>query len=1194
VSGPIDQFTDSVKFQIRDMLLNEASRIAGNVEQTLNNKLGSIAKGDTLFGVATVIDATADSLTIQVRGRAAIKAIKTTVFYRAVVVVGRTVTITSSEPVIEIKSIPSLMADAKLSLPKIGEGALGFGWEGGWPPTNIVGHGLVDVSSLGMRLELFLGGLTDYGIAVSLSAGSSRLLLVPLGASGLGLRGVGGTFAVNMEPRLDVTGISSATNPTAADYVVWAQRAADRELDSWQPASDSYAVEAGGFGITADVVTMVDSGFLLALRDAGFLILFPGPLALFGGTGMFFATDEATVRADLVISFIDGSIAARANADVRLRGVPGNPWKIIDASGVAEAFFSFSNPSAWYLNLGTRKNPISISMINGSIAGVSGFLMLNNSRFLVGGSLNQRFGPVSKFGVTAKALFELGGSALVGWNPIEVAVGFNVRGELSLKVWKVKAGFELWAGIIGKIPRPVDLLVEGGAKINLPFPADDVEWEGTLVEWKQSTPPELRGPMRASSVELTLDPEVEPLGAVHPVTGRQWRLSSSAEETVWPDVELVVPFNRRVRDRTTPRRVVGPEVRTVREGGFTVEHDLETLRIMQLNGLGAGPSETEMAQVLAVWVSGPGKTMSRLHVNAEDPFAWLAPYEVTLNASRATPEELIEQSFLNGESETLTSGAVRSFGTIGAKPLDSRNDPAHLIAPPPWNLATRVLITKRIELSFLDSSGGAQSFSDYVRLILVGKTTSTVKWQERTVRAVAVKRLQADTWLVAVDLPLNGPQPSIVVEGPAGGPVHGAPQPLVLYRVMFRRASPALKLHKRIILQPGRYRLDIAGHSRIHGGPGPDISWTRSQTFKIAVPDELRPYVRHTTIGDSRIFGYEGGLWNPTSHGLGFPIYSAYLGVIRFKVPYATAVFGDGWEISISNTNAPPRVYRDRKPVGNPYGESSALLATAQWLAASGGSPPGVDQEITVPSGLTTGSGTIRLGLFPVTSPGAPATTLDEWAYEASRFANFAAHLVWNGTPAARSIGATGPTAMSSAPIKSNVTAALDLTAHKLKETLAACVGPLKTNSGADYFKFLHAAGVSLVAGARFSDLLTPVPQTTLDVVLDADSQPVALWIRTPEPVDWRRVAATLHVSRAQAGVILETRIIPSPDATAALIVARTVDAAVCLPRGDYRIRLSYSMSVPGLPRLRRDDAVNGVSTDEQVGWSPFGLPFGA
>ena len=45
------------------------------------------------------------------------------------------------------------------------------------------------------------------------------------------------------------------------------------------------------------------------------------------------------------------------------------------------------------------------------------------------------------------------------------------------------------------------------------------------------------------------------LGAIHPMTGRQWELGRG--ET-WPDVEIVIPFGVQVTDNTAT--IIGPVV----------------------------------------------------------------------------------------------------------------------------------------------------------------------------------------------------------------------------------------------------------------------------------------------------------------------------------------------------------------------------------------------------------------------------------------------------------------------------------------------------------------------------------------------------------------------------------------------------------------------------------------------------------
>jgi hypothetical protein len=60
----------------------------------------------------------------------------------------------------------------------------------------------------------------------------------------------------------------------------------------------------------------------------------------------------------------------------------------------------------------------------------------------------------------------------------------------------------------------------------------------------------------------------------------------------------------------------------------------------------------------------------------------------------------------------------------------------------------------------------------------------------------------------------------------------------------------------------------------------------------------------------------------------------------------------------------------------------------------------------------------------------------------------------------------------------------------------------------------LSASGVRFNDGAGdpLDGIHDTVRETTIEAVVDARMRPYAFWVRTPEPVDWRRVAATVHV----------------------------------------------------------------------------------
>ena len=83
-----------------------------------------------------------------------------------------------------------------------------------------------------------------------------------------------------------------------------------------------------------------------------------------------------------------------------------------------------------------------------------------------------------------------------------------------------------------------------------------------------------------------------------------------------------------------------------------------------------------------------------------------------------------------------------------------------------------------------------------------------------------------------------------------------------------------------------------------------------------------------------------------------------------------------------------------------------------------------------------------------------------------------------------------------------------------LSSELVACVQPLSSESGRCFLQF------AINTGARFNShngdfldgIADTVDQTRVEAVLGTDQSPVCLWLRTPEPLDWRRTSATLKV----------------------------------------------------------------------------------
>lgn len=172
---------------------------------------------------------------------------------------------------------------------------------------------------------------------------------------------------------------------------------------------------------------------------------------------------------------------------------------------------------------------------------------------------------------------------------------------------------------------------------------------------------------------------------------------------------------------------------------------------------------------------------------------------------------------------------------------------------------------------------------------------------------------------------------------------------------------------------------------------------------------------------------------------------------------------------------------------------------------------------------------------------------------------------------------------------------------------MAALVGPLDSDSGQKYAWF------AAHSGARFNDgggdildgLNDTVDETTVEAVVDDEDRPLVLWLRTPEPVDWRRVALTLRIRHVkQSGdcpegyahrdrLNLTVTALPSPDATAAFLIGSLDGHPTRLPRGEYELELLFDPAAAGLPKLRPGVSIG--PTPERVEMKfiqPLGQPW--
>lgn len=1107
---------------------------------------------------------------------------------------------------------------------------MGLGYDG----LVFSGRGMARVTPIGFGLDIFLGGVSDRGIMLGIDV----FLPVPvlLGSSGLGLSGIGGDYAHNFKPRLESgleaegtklnleTGdtppeepVEAVRNPTAIHYIQWA-RNPDEALDRWVEAPpDETAI---GIGVRAYVSDVPSSGNVLQIGSAGFAVFTPGAVIILGGEGKLLNSDSIGFEAFAVIDAASGSFALGGGVEVK---IPSS-GALIELIGKFDSFFSRSDPGSWFITLGTERDPNRAKFL--VLFSAKTYFEINHYRVAFGVELTWREGIKL---ASILEVFILGGGglrALIGWNPRQLAGALKLFAEAGFRILKIKLSAKLNVEVWGHVPKPRILEATTTVTLNLPWPIPDARIKIKLPREKEDIAPEIKLPFREGENIRT--------GALHALSGRQWDLvepSANAVDQPWPDVHIVVHFSRRVTDETG--KVLGAAVAAENNGGYDVFHRLTMLELTDVvNGV---PVEG----IQAAWAESPDGETAQLHVLAQDPYSWLFWNESVSSAIGAPVPATALQLFGLGEEAVFET--PRRFGKVEIAPAG----PAALGNAYSFALPRRTIACAEMTL-LLRAPGGQPVFADEFRFyVLEHRTVPTseafVSLPDMSFPAVPASftEIFPDLYLVGyeVTIPPGTAIDRVRLVGQVAAA--GTVQAIVLYGVLFREVPvPSQTCQERVILTPGRYRLDLAGATSavsVDGNAEPEpLDWSLVQEFEVIFPYSLRPYLRDTTVGDSRLFRDAAFAWDPTLYGIGFPAYRGYLPAIRFIVPYLSAMFPTlRFRLAYEEEGGPVYSFT-AEPVPAAGGDNS-LLEPAQDFLDWVGCPVGIDEELLATEPLPQAGGAeVRL-IFD--APGGQSTVLDSWNCVVSRFLGFAEQMTLGQTTLRRIYDADGPHALPPCFTPGNLGFAnrrsigggrLDPPAFaatpvlpppgpgpllpadfliganppfpdeldepplnwRLPSTLAAHLEDDSVPLPVAFARFAADSGAvfSDLPGNPMFGLANPVEETAVEGIADGAGRLFAIWLRTPEPVDWRRCAASLRIrhlvdddgcSRDYAyrrPMDLAVEMLPGPDASSAFLVGSLGNIRTRLPRGEYELVLSFDPAAADLPRLRPGPAVTG------------------
>jgi hypothetical protein len=1234
---------------IRDAIGKVGDLLEAEVEEALRKLVVGEKLNDSPLIKVLAVDEAQNSVTLFLRGRIPLFPGATSAFMRIELVLSRDVNLAgNADKILTIKRWVTVIGDLQFGDEKVFDAHVTVGYDRG----SYSGRGALQLKPpTGFALDLFLGGLDKRGAMLGIDVQTS--VAIPLGPTGLGLIAIGGDYARNFKPRIEKDGVE-ISSPTADHYVMWARDA--ERADRW--VAGPLDRSATGLGVRVGLCTIFDNGWVIMLKPVGVGVFSLGPTFVLGGRGVLLNMKKAQVGGTFAVDTASGSISLGMDADIELKVTDFIGFlelgTLLKAHGIIDSLFSFKDPTLWYINMGTELDPIKVEVledvpiINLTFSqSAEGFFQINNERVLFGAqaSMGGELELLGIFAIIARIAFKV--VAFIGWNPFLIKGRVEFLGEVGVRIWKFKFLFTGQANVSAYLPSPLMIRAEFKIKIDLPWPIpdpDEVKLPIAIGE-EELVPPTLLSPLLAGRAVAGGEETLGTLriGSMHTISARHWTLP---HEQPWPDLELVVPFSRRVTDTTNT--VVGPAVTPELQGGYLVSHQMRRLELFDLVG------NTPVAGINGVWVDGPDGDSARLHLLGRDPFSWLLPSVKNYQFAFTSQPVVVEQNFGFGPNETFSD--PRQFGVLVIGPRQAGDSLALTSVFQP-DLPTRVLQFSGLILEFRTSNGHPLNV-DRITVYLVRSSARLGLWVDGDIHSygLPIQLLPGGLELSAFNITLPAPSSRVEIAGPMNAS-------LGLYRVVYREARTYSTLDlTKTVLKPGRYRLTIEGISEAKHETDPEykdeafpaatpVHWSVVQEFGVRYPETLRPYILHSTLGDNRLFDSEIATWNPTPYGVGFPIYYRYVGLVRFRAPYISVMFPN-LRLRLRNEEGatPVEVVVDTAPAANPAGESALSQAGQNWVKVGGGSVPPDEEVLFNRAFPAAGKGSLSLSFLH--SDGRELL-LDEWNLNISRYGSFSQHLAWPGRSITNFYNTSGRYTRPSCPIPGyffggveelrdrpfvmqakaaqpgsgamrtlshqpdHAATPFDMASaagafaadigdlvskpdkNELVTTPSDWVLPLKLNQhlqppappgpnrfesqvGKRYGRFLEATGISLqdltVVGGI---MLEQSSNTTVEALVDRQGRPYALWLRTPEPVDWRRVAVSLRIRHVeQTGecasklnnrtpLDLEVSILPAPDASSALLVGYRAEQPTLLPRGQYELTLAFHPTLSGLPPLR-------------------------
>lgn len=371
---------------------------------------------------------------------------------------------------------------------------------------------------------------------------------IPLGASGVGLFGFAGLFALHMRP---------ARKPASEPWYAlppgesWYHRDTPgvNKLTKWGPRKGSTA-----FGAGLTLGTYADNGFTFNAK-ALLVIAFPGPLIMIEGRGNLLkdrkelsGSAEPLFRALAVLDEEAGEYTFGLDAFYKYDASSGG---VIDIRGSLEAYYNKKDPRAWHIWLGKRdprESRIQARII--SLFEANSYFMIEASGLRTGAWIgyDKSWNP-KPLSITLQAWLDANAALSVKPNHFHADLWMHAAIELS--AFGTSAGLSADALLAADIMDPFHLLGELSVTLKLPRPLKPITRDVRLEWGPKGHAPPIPIVLKAAGIEHLKSAAVWPLEMSKALVpsyddGNGFLAMSAPPSTIPPPSDVpVVPMDAR-------------------------------------------------------------------------------------------------------------------------------------------------------------------------------------------------------------------------------------------------------------------------------------------------------------------------------------------------------------------------------------------------------------------------------------------------------------------------------------------------------------------------------------------------------------------------------------------------------------------------------------------------------------------------